>query len=1398
MGRKSPAEPLRRAWTLRAGLCALLVGAGFFANGGIFVRLHLGRDAAARAVDGREQPQADAALQRPGFVTPGAGPAARQPPAPGFAQATAASPPAAAGHRRRIVNVVLDQPLNATARRPQLANDDAAGRQIPCAAPLLKRVKGKAGAADDFSGIKVLVTGLSRSGSTWQYNVVKMVLQRVADGAAARGWVPQGPDDDRFKVHSAHADADSPEFDECLSHRICVLKTHVFVPRLLSRVDVILSSHRDLRDVVLSSMLMFGACFQPVGATKTMRQHGVAVRFQHYAHWAPYVCYDMVYEDMMRNDTREVSRVAAAVLAGAPRELVSAVGASDVAAAVGALSKKTPAKCVQTSARRKPRECWDAASGFAASHVHKTTSQPAAWAKSRVVDEVQRRVPGCDAYVAIKRVEQGFGGWLKAHGYALDDAALEDDGLPESGDGAPESGQGGAARRRLAASSYEGNWFVESLPERDYLMDAALALPRQGTPALYPRFVHVVNPYARSAPHASTTISGRRVDEDALVHYSLMRAWRVAQWSGVDVELVAAMLDDDDHFSDLAERWPTRRACALKNRVEAANGMKLPLIRDLLACADANAQGADWVILTNPDIVVHPHFYAHISQLVRDERRPFRTAWSITRRQVAPRAFADMADVFKAKGDAHLGHDTFVVPREWLERLDMANLVPGFSPWGGAFMTSLAHLGRAVVLGDKRWTFHLAEDGAAEAVAAADAADAAAAPDAAAHRAAQRREQALQKRADVCDNAPGTLYNTREAAKALSKTLGEPISQRCCCDAASGSAPHATARLPRPDATRALDLIASSKRPQVKALGLAAYEYIWDRVGAEPTLSRCAALPGIQLLPPGELRGVVSAWCAANNVKCAPSGPDCTRARHRPTFADDLRDDVAVDGAPLTVLLVYEKLPTQYEGGHVRVRQLATWLCHAGHRVLLAHRGGGSARTNASFVAAPGGAEALGIDGCTAENLAVFALDERMTAMTPAALAKQRVDVALLTLWFYRTNVPAIPDIALEALRRAGELRKRRLRVVILSDDVQNVRARAVGAGRGDAPGYWEYVRGRERALYAAPAVDAVVAISADDAEQFSKLGGAGVPPIFVLPFRARIDTKTVKDGWATHAASFAKRQDFVFVGGGTFANKNAVKWLLRDAVGALRRLADANGGCPALRSVRMIVAGSDAWAAEAAAACADATLRSDAAAAFLCPAAGAPKKRRGGHSSPGIEAFGRVADASKLLRQARLFVAPADVPSGISTKVWLALEHGLPIATSTEGGRGLPADVRAALAAGAGPFVLIPRNGTDAARIFAERAARVYCDEGRWAKAALASLAVAKRLEARAPWSTSMLADLVSTPLDLLCEPLPTLSAAVEDAHRTSLLDAVEGRFDELRARHATCLDLVKSSKFS
>ena len=126
-------------------------------------------------------------------------------------------------------------------------------------------------------------------------------------------------------------------------------------------------------------------------------------------------------------------------------------------------------------------------------------------------------------------------------------------------------------------------------------------------------------------------------------------------------------------------------------------------------------------------------------------------------------------------------------------------------------------------------------------------------------------------------------------------------------------------------------------------------------------------------------------------------------------------------------------------------------------------------------------------------------------------------------------------------------MRRRKIRLALVSDDVQYARAKSVAAARGDAPNYWKNVREAERVLYGHADVEVVLSISEDDSRAFEEVRAsppadvsadfvghellkketlsAAKPPIRVLPFRARIDPQTARKGWDAHAQTWASRK---------------------------------------------------------------------------------------------------------------------------------------------------------------------------------------------------------------------------------------------------------------------------------
>jgi len=395
-----------------------------------------------RCVDGAQPTAAPSPRPSPRpSPAPAPAPTPRPPPRPSPAPAPAPSPRPSRAPTPRPAK----QALNATrvvAVRPAAAFA-APGATCGRGAPAAK--------------LRVLVTGLSRSGSTWQFNALKEILKAATS----------------LDVKTAHSDGDSADFDACLAAPPCLLKTHAFVPRLLPLVDAargprpgietagtqkhtqVFTSHRDLRDVLLSSMQMFGSClgFGPEGlhsrdAAGSAAAHDVAPRFQQYAKWVPFACYDMAYERMYGDRPGEVDRLAAAL------GVAGFGGAAAVVDAVEALAARSAAATAPDPANGTgPLEHWDAASGFAAHHVHESTSAPGAFARARTLVHVGLHLPGCNLPESFEQLRVGFGDWQVARGY----------------DGASA-----------------GNAFVDSLPER-------AALAGEGAPAkVFPRVAHVV------------------------------------------------------------------------------------------------------------------------------------------------------------------------------------------------------------------------------------------------------------------------------------------------------------------------------------------------------------------------------------------------------------------------------------------------------------------------------------------------------------------------------------------------------------------------------------------------------------------------------------------------------------------------------------------------------------------------------------------------------------------------------------------------------------------------------------------------------------------------------------------------------------------------------------------
>jgi hypothetical protein len=134
----------------------------------------------------------------------------------------------------------------------------------------------------------IICGGLSRSGSTWQYNVVRM-LASAAYGQTYGAWI-------------LNYDPDRPE-------AVHVVKAHNPQDVESLRYDAVVTSYRDLRDALVSVRRMGWYPYERPKQIKNFSDRYVA----NLAAWEKIAARVTRYEEMMADPLAEIHRIAAAL-----------------------------------------------------------------------------------------------------------------------------------------------------------------------------------------------------------------------------------------------------------------------------------------------------------------------------------------------------------------------------------------------------------------------------------------------------------------------------------------------------------------------------------------------------------------------------------------------------------------------------------------------------------------------------------------------------------------------------------------------------------------------------------------------------------------------------------------------------------------------------------------------------------------------------------------------------------------------------------------------------------------------------------------------------------------------------------------------------------------------------
>jgi hypothetical protein len=127
-----------------------------------------------------------------------------------------------------------------------------------------------------------ICAGMPRSGSTWLFNAVRLLLVHAGAPDIAGGYVGQ--------------------LDELLTHRTVLVKLHPFQADLAAQADVVVTSHRDLRDIAASMQRHYQDTYSAVKMNEWVKSQ---------VKWAQFAAYDLHYEQLLVDRLAEIKKLAA-------------------------------------------------------------------------------------------------------------------------------------------------------------------------------------------------------------------------------------------------------------------------------------------------------------------------------------------------------------------------------------------------------------------------------------------------------------------------------------------------------------------------------------------------------------------------------------------------------------------------------------------------------------------------------------------------------------------------------------------------------------------------------------------------------------------------------------------------------------------------------------------------------------------------------------------------------------------------------------------------------------------------------------------------------------------------------------------------------------------------------
>ena len=189
---------------------------------------------------------------------------------------------------------------------------------------------------------------------------------------------------------------------------------------------------------------------------------------------------------------------------------------------------------------------------------------------------------------------------------------------------------------------------------------------------------------------------------------TMQTAQELAKQNDITVELYSAQFPEDHEIiPNYLQKTPDLTRSILDVRA-FKNSRKLPLIKDILDSLYSSTD-ADYLIYTNVDIAVLPHFYMSVAEIINQGY----DAFIINRRTIGSYDQIEKIPLMYSKiGGKHAGYDCFIFRRDAYPKYVLNNVFIGSIPIGFALGVNLICNSQNFKLFTAlHLTFHLGSDG---------------------------------------------------------------------------------------------------------------------------------------------------------------------------------------------------------------------------------------------------------------------------------------------------------------------------------------------------------------------------------------------------------------------------------------------------------------------------------------------------------------------------------------------------------------------------------------------------------------------------------------------------------------------------------------------------------------